>query len=153
MSSIVRNVLAVIAGLIVASLVNMAVLTGGNRVVAPPAGADMSTAEGIRAAMSRMEPIQFLAPFLAHALGTLAGGFAAARIAATHKMKFALAIGVVFLLSGIVMVAMVGGPAWFIACDLALAYLPMAWLGGKLGIAASRGTTTARATALENQRL
>jgi hypothetical protein len=147
MSAIVRNVLAVIAGFVVGSLVNMAVLTSGNQVVPPPAGADMATAEGIRAAMSRMEPIHFLVPFLAHALGTLAGGVTAALIAATHKMKFALAIGVIFLAAALVMVRLVGGPVWFIACDLALAYLPMAWLGGKIGVTMSRRTGTARAIA------
>ena len=46
------------------------------------------------------------------------------------------------------MVRTVGGPAWFIAGDLALAYLPMAWLGGKLGMAMTRRTTTARAAAM-----
>ena len=42
----------------------------------------------------------FVFPFLAHALGTLAGAFVAAKIAASHKMRFALAIGFLFLLGG-----------------------------------------------------
>ena len=46
------------------------------------------------------------------------------------------------------MVVMVGGPAWFIACDLVLAYVPMAWLGGRLGIAMTRGSGAPRAAAL-----
>ena len=145
MRSIVRNVLAVIAGLIAASLVNMSIVTGGNLLVPPPAGADMNTAEGLRAAMDRMEPMHFLMPFLAHALGTLAGAFTAALIAATHKMKFAVAIGAFYLIAGLAMVVMVGGPAWFIACDLLLAYLPMGWLGGRLATAMTGRTVTARA--------
>lgn len=148
MNAIVRNVLAVIGGFIAASAVNGSIVASSAFVIPPPAGADMSTAEGIRAAMSHMEPIHFLMPFLAHALGTLAGGFVAAVIAAKHKMNFALAIGVLFLIAGIVMVLMVGGPEWFIVCDLALAYLPMAWLGGKLGMAMTRRTGTARAAAV-----
>jgi hypothetical protein len=145
MNSTLRNVLAIIAGFIVASLVNMSVVKTGGFVVAPPAGADMLTAEGIRAAMPRMTPLHFLMPFLAHALGTLVGGFAAALIAATHKMRFALAIGVIFLAAGIAMVAMIGGPVWFIACDLLLAYVPMAWLGGRMGVAMSGRTAPAPA--------
>ena len=38
---------------------------------------------------------------LAHALGTFAGAFLAALIAANHKMKFAPGIGVFFLMGGI----------------------------------------------------
>jgi hypothetical protein len=133
MSPILRNVLAVVAGLVAASVVNGLLVSSSGYVAAPPPGADMTTFEGMRAAMPRMTPLHFLMPFLAHALGTLAGAYTAAVIAATRKMAFALAIGVIFLVSGIVMVAMVGGPLWFIACDLVVAYIPMAWLGGRLG--------------------
>jgi len=38
-----------------------------------------------------------------------------------------------FLLGGIMMVVSVGGPIWFIMMDLTLAYLPMAWLGYRIG--------------------
>jgi hypothetical protein len=95
----------------------------------------MNTIEGMRAAMTQMTPIHFLMPFLAHALGTLTGGLAAAVTAASHKKTFALVIGAIFLASGIAMVGLVGGPVWFIVCDLGLAYVPMAWLGGKIGTA------------------
>ena len=80
-----------------------------------------------------LEPANFIAPWLAHALGTLVGAFAAAKVAAGHKLKLALGIGVFFLLGGIMMVSMVGGPVWFAALDLIGAYLPMGFLGGMLG--------------------
>jgi hypothetical protein len=38
-----------------------------------------------------------------------------------------------FLLGGIMMAFSVGGPTWFIILDLTIAYLPMAWLGYRLG--------------------
>ena len=47
-------------------------------------------------------------------------------------MKFASAIGVCFLIGGLMMVYMCGGPVWFIASDLLLAYIPMGILGGIL---------------------
>mgnify|MGYP006966874986 CR=1 FL=1 len=53
-------------------------------------------------------------------------------LAASHHMKFAMTIGVFFLLGGVTMVSMVGGPLWFNACDLLLAYIPMGFLGGIL---------------------
>lgn len=78
------------------------------------------------------EPQNFIAPWVAHALGTLVGAWIAATIATSHKMMIALGIGGLFLLGGIMMVAMYGGPIWFAVLDLVGAYLPMAYLGGIL---------------------
>jgi hypothetical protein len=128
-----RNLLAVIAGLVVGSVVNMAIITVGPMVIPPPTGVDMSDMDKFAENIKLLEPANFIAPWLAHALGTLVGAFAAAKVAASHKMKLALGIGVFFLLGGIMMVSMVGGPVWFAALDLIGAYLPMGFLGGMLG--------------------
>ncbi|PKP15710.1 MAG: hypothetical protein CVU07_09270, partial [Bacteroidetes bacterium HGW-Bacteroidetes-23] len=82
--------------------------------------------------MHLFEPKNFVFPFLAHALGTLVGAFLAAKIAANHKMKFAYGIGFFFLLGGIANVFLLPSPTWFTLLDLIGAYLPMAFLGGKL---------------------
>ena len=133
MHPIVRNILAVVAGLVLGSIVNMGLIMTGHSVVPPPPGTDMTTPEGLKAAMPLMEAKHFIFPFLAHALGTFVGAYIAARIAATHKMKFALAIGVLFLIGGIMNVVMLSAPMWFNVLDLVVAYLPMAWLAGRLG--------------------
>ena len=132
MNPIVRNILAVVAGFVVGSLVNMGLVNLGPYVVPLPEGADVSTMESLSASMQLFTPVNFLFPFLAHALGTLAGAFVAAKIAASHKMKLALGIGAFFLIGGITAASMLGGPVWFIAIDLLLAYLPMGYLGGIL---------------------
>jgi hypothetical protein len=132
MISIARNILAVIAGLVIGSVVNLGLVNLGMAVVPLPEGADISTMEGVRESMERFTPVNFLFPFLAHALGTLAGAFVAAKLAASHRMAFAIVIGVFFLIGGITMVVLCGGPVWFIAADLLLAYLPLAFLGGIL---------------------
>jgi hypothetical protein len=45
-----------------------------------------------------------------------------------------MAIGFAFLAGGVMMVlTLPGTPWWFVATDLVLAYLPMAYLGYKLG--------------------
>lgn len=46
----------------------------------------------------------------------------------------ALIVGVLFLIGGVSMVAMLPSPMWFNALDLIVAYIPMAFLGGKLAI-------------------
>jgi len=133
MLPILRNILAVIAGIVVGSIVNMAIITVGPMVIPLPDGVDMSDAEKFSENIQLLEPANFIAPWLAHALGTLVGAFVAAKIAATHKMNFALGIGFFFLLGGVAMVAMVGGPIWFAMLDLIGAYLPMGYVGGVLG--------------------
>lgn len=132
MHPIAWNVLAAIVGFVVGSVVNLALVNTGVSVFPLPEGADVSTAEGLRESMKLFTPVNFLFPFLAHAVGTLVGAFVAAKLAASHRMKFAIGIGVAFLLGGIAMVWMCGGPLWFIAADLLLAYIPMAFLGGSL---------------------
>jgi hypothetical protein len=132
MNPILRNILAVIAGIVVGSGVNMGIIMISGSLIPPPAGADVTTTEGLKASMHLFEPKHFLMPFLAHALGTLAGALIAATIAASHKMKFALGIAVFFLAGGIASVAMLPSPLWFSVTDLVLAYIPMGYLAGKL---------------------
>lgn len=72
-------------------------------------------------------------PFLAHALGTFVGALVASLIAANRKMLFAIVIGLFNLTGGIVAVTMIPAPMWFNVTDLVLAYIPMAFLAGKLG--------------------
>lgn len=132
MHPILRNILAVIAGIVVGSLVNMGLINISSSVIPLPEGVEMSTPEGLKAGVHLFEPKHFIFPFLAHALGTLTGAFVAAKLAANNKMKFALGLGVFFLIGGITAVYMIPAPMWFNILDLVVAYIPMAWLGGKL---------------------
>jgi hypothetical protein len=132
MNPIVRNILALIVGFVIGSVVNLGLINIGMSVVPLPEGTDVSTMEDLRESMKLFTPVNFIFPFLAHAIGTLTGAFVAAKIAASHHMKFAIGIGVSFLIGGITMVFMCGGPVWFIASDLLLAYIPMGFLGGIL---------------------
>jgi hypothetical protein len=43
-----------------------------------------------------------------------------------------MGIGAFFLAGGIVNAFMLPAPVWFIVVDLAGAYIPMAWIGGKI---------------------
>ena len=133
MPAILRNVFAFLAGCFVGSVVNMLIVSVGPMLIPPPDGVDMSDMENFAENLALLKPANFIAPWLAHALGTLVGAFVAAKVAASHKMKFALGIGVFFLFGGIMMVAMFRGPVWFAVLDLVGAYLPMGYLGGKLG--------------------
>ena len=132
MNPIVKNILALLAGIIIGSAVNMGIIMVSGSIIPAPEGVDPSDMESIKASMHLYQAKHFIFPFLAHAIGTLAGAIVAALIATNHKMKFALAIGFFFLLGGTVMVFQLPSPMWFNVLDLAGAYIPMAWLGGKL---------------------
>jgi hypothetical protein len=132
MNPIIRNILAVIVGLIIGNLVNFGLITIGPSVIPPPPGVDVTDMESLKSSMHLLEPKHFIFPFLAHALGTLVGAIVGSLLAASHKMKFAIGIGGFFLLGGIVASIIIPAPTWFIALDLIGAYIPMGWLGGKL---------------------
>ncbi|HTN45609.1 MAG TPA: hypothetical protein VL098_04625 [Flavipsychrobacter sp.] len=132
MNPIFKNILGVIAGIVAGSIINMSIISLSSAIVPPPQGADVTTVEGLKASLHFFEPKHFIMPFLAHALGTFAGAYVAARIAANRKMIFALVIGVLFLAGGITNVVILPSPVWFNALDLVAAYLPMAYLGGKI---------------------
>jgi len=133
MNPILRNIIAVIAGWIGGSAVNMGLVELGHKVMPIPglAPADMAAYAEL---IPTLEPKFFVFPFLAHALGTLVGAAIAAFIAVSHKMRFALGIGAFFFLGGLAINYMLPGQLWFTAVDLVFAYLPMAWIGGKIAV-------------------
>jgi hypothetical protein len=134
MHPLLRNVLAVLSGLVVGSVVNMGLIYIGNTLVPAPSGVDVNDPASINLHMADYGPLHFMVPFLAHALGTLAGAWVAARAGASRHLALALIIGVFFLVGGIMAVVMIpAAPLWFKLLDLLVAYLPMAWLGGRMG--------------------
>ncbi len=132
MKSVIRNILAVVVGLVIGSIVNMSLIIIGGEVVSPPPGADVTTMEGLKSSIHLFEAKHFLFPFLAHALGTLVGALVVVWLAVSHQLKLALTIGFLFLAGGITNVLMLPSPLWFNVVDLVGAYIPMALAGWKL---------------------
>lgn len=133
MHPILRNILAVIAGLVIGSIVNMALIMLSGALFPPPPGVDVNDIASINAHIGEYSVLQLLAPFFAHALGTLAGAFVAAKLAVGSGLPQAMVVGAFFLLGGIMAVSMIpNAPMWFNVLDLVVGYLPMAWLGARL---------------------
>jgi len=129
MNPIVRNILAVIAGLFVGSIVNMGLILASGYIVPYPEGYDFNRFEET---FHLLESKHMIMPWFAHAMGTLAGAFVATKIAAYRHLAMAMLIGIFFLLGGWRMMTLVPQPTWFSIIDLGLAYIPMAMLGWKL---------------------
>jgi len=133
MNPIIRNILALVAGWLVGSVINMGLIQTGHALM-PIEGIDPSDMEALATVMPTLDFKYFIFPFLAHALGTLVGAIVAGLLAVNHKMKFSLGVGVLFLIGGIMVNYMLPGPTWFAIADIVLAYIPMAWIGGKIAI-------------------
>lgn len=130
MRPVIINILAVAAGIVIGSAVNMGIIMISGSIIPPPDGADVTTMEGLKASMHLFKPRHFILPFLAHAIGTFGGALLTAIIAQNHKMKFAMGIGVYFLVGGIANIIMLPSPLWFTIFDLVAAYIPLAYLAG-----------------------
>lgn len=132
MKSIIKNILAVVSGVIIGGVVNMGIIMISSLIIPPPNGADVTTTEGLKASMHLFQPKHFIMPFLAHAIGTLVGAFIAAKFAAKFKIWFAYGIGVFFFLGGLLSIFQLPSRTWFSIVDLTLAYIPMSYIALKL---------------------
>ena len=132
MKTVLRNVLAVIVGIIVGSGVNMALVTLGPMLIPPPSGVNMSDPASLSSSMHLLEPRHFIFPFLAHVVGTFAGAAVAFILSASRRSAMAWTVGAFFLLGGIAAATMIAAPTWFVVVDLLLGYLPPAWLGARI---------------------
>jgi hypothetical protein len=136
MNPIVRNILAVVGGWLGGSVVNMGLVQAGHSVF-PIEGLDTNDMTALAEVMPTLDYKYFIFPFLAHALGTLVGAAVAGVIATNRKMTFAMVIGALFLIGGILVNYAIPGPTWFTVLDIVVAYIPMAWIGGKLALSMS----------------
>lgn len=127
-----KNIIALVVGITIGMAVNMGIIMSSGALIHPPEGVDVMDAASIKANLHLFEPKHFIMPFLAHALGTLVGAIVAVMVAASNHKKLALYVGLFFLAGGVAASAMIPAPVWFIALDLIVAYLPMAWLASKL---------------------
>lgn len=134
MAKYVRIVLAVVVGVMAGSVANMTLVLVGSMVIPAPAGADVTTVEGLRASLHLLEPRHFLFPFLAHSVSTLLGSLIASLLAPSSTTVVSYAVGILFLAGGIANSFMVPAPAWYIAVDVLFAYLPAAWIGRRLAV-------------------
>lgn len=132
MSPMVRNIVAVVIGFVVGSAVNLGIVMVGPSIIPPPAGVDVTDAVSIADSIHLFEPKHYIAPFLAHAVGTLTGALVALKISGSDNTLVAGIIGGLFLAGGIYASTVIPAPTWFMALDIIGAYIPMAWLATRL---------------------
>lgn len=131
-----RKILAVVAGVILAGLVVYVVEAIGHRVYPPPEGLNMKDMDAMKAYVATLSTGALLFVLAAYILGSFSGGWLAAKIARASQIPLALTVGGVQLLFGIMNLVMIPHPTWFAIASV-LAFLPAAYLGGKLGTKAA----------------
>ena len=127
----VRNVLAVIAGLIVGMVFNMAIIQLNTQVLYPmPDGLDTNDPDQFNGYLAGLPTLAFVVVVIAHLSQAFFGGWVAARVGKTKPMLLALIVGVLSLIGGIFALTMFEGPNWMIV-ELPL-YLVVAGLAGRM---------------------
>jgi hypothetical protein len=84
--------------------------------------------------MKLLQPIHFIIPFVAHALGTFISTLLMAIYVKNNFLKLAFFISVLYLFAGVLNVIMYPSPIWFIVLDLVVAYIPLGYLGAIVGV-------------------
>jgi hypothetical protein len=126
-----RTVAAVLVGLVVMLAVVAGVELLGHALFPPPPGLDVSTPDGLRAALGKLPFAALAFVVLAWTLGAFLGALATAWIMREHRGAGALAIGVVMLLLVALTLTAFPHPWWMVVAGLVLP-LPAAWLAGRL---------------------
>lgn len=125
-----RNIGAVVAGIIVGMIFNLAGIELNTVFFPAQEGVDLTDMKQLQTHMDKLPATAFLVVMVAHLGQSFFGGWVAARIAASHVMTMAMIIGVFSLVGGIVMMVWIKGPTWMYL-ELPL-YLVVAWLAGRM---------------------
>lgn len=133
-----RNVLAVIAGLMVFSFI---VMTWQGvvmpRVYPLPAWVDMNDMESLKQGIKEMPNAAFGLLLVGYALGTACGGAVAAAIGARRPMLCAAIVGGLTTVGGILNFVSLPHPTWVVIVGLPM-YMLMALIGGRGGLRLAR---------------
>ena len=141
MSTVLRNILAGIAGAFASMPANMFLLGPMAKLTgAPPApvfdaaGDPIALRQAWRAYFETLDAIHMVGPLVAHWNGAFIGALVAGLIAHDRTLRIPMIVAGFVLLGGITNAYVLPGqPAGFLVLDIA-GYLPMGWLGWKLAL-------------------
>ena len=127
----IRNIVAVFAGLSAGMIWNFALIDLNMRVLYPPQTPfDMSDSAAFEQYLSSLPPQAFICVLLAHVGQAFFGGRVAARLSNEHYMIPVMIVGALSMVGGIVAFITIPGPNW-LAIEFLL-YLPLAYAAGRI---------------------
>ena len=127
-NAMVRNVLSVIAGVVVA-MAFIFLVEGIMGVIYPPIpGTDLSNRETVRHLLDNVPRMVFLWLLIGYGVGSFAGGLVATLASFRQSILPALIVGAIVTIGGVMDLIDICHPLWFSITSLAL-YIPFALLG------------------------
>lgn len=126
-----RNILALITGIVVSIGFNLVLTSVSGVLYPPPAMMDLTDTEAFSRYVASLPALAIVLVLLAHLGGAFAGGWVAARLSISTPMTWALWVGGVAMVGGILNLFMIQHPVWMWA-EVPF-YLVAGWLGGRLG--------------------
>lgn len=117
MSPILRNVLAIVAGVVVGLVVITSVQFVNNVIFPPPPGIDLSDPAAMKAAVGSLPAGAFIVLILGYLVGTTAGCWTAGRIAAEGQRRVMRLVALVFVVGGILNFRSIPHPTWVVVAS------------------------------------
>ena len=132
-NSLLRNVVAIFAGTIVAMVLMVLLQSLAHSVYPPPPGLDYTNPE-VRQNIMMQAPAGALGIVLSsYLVATLVGAWVAARLSADVPLRQGYLIGLLLLVASVMNLRAIPHPTWFIVANV-LVVLVGAFIGTKLGI-------------------
>lgn len=128
-----KSLIAIVAGIVVSALAGWLAQAAGNLIVESVTGIEPLSAQGASALGVSRAPALLMVVVAGCFLGTLAGGYVAARLAPARREYHALAVGGFQMVFGVIQLLLFPHPVWF-----AVAILAAFPSGALLGSALSR---------------
>jgi len=131
MNPLLRNILSIIAGTLLATAIMFLLEMAYAKMATLPPGvsvADLKDPLKAKAAMAQMPTSAFIGILVIYAFSTFAGGITATLCAGKTSVVPALIMGLILMVSGIMDGVQMGEPMWFMVAMSAI-FLIFSWLG------------------------
>jgi hypothetical protein len=126
-----KSLIAIVAGIVVGGVTGYLVQTAGNLLLSATMGIEPISAQGAAALGMPRATETLLVIVAGYVLGTMAGGFVAAKLAPSRREYHAVAVGVFQMVLGVIALLLFPHPLWFSVATV-LAFVPGALLGSAL---------------------
>ena len=123
----IRNPIAVIAGLVIAFVLILLVEKIGHTIYPPPADLDFSDPDAVRPYIATLPVFALLFPMFAWFIGTFVGSVVACLLGTARPIIFAGVVGVLVLAATIANLIVIPHPLWFSILSV-IGIVVSAWL-------------------------
>jgi MFS family permease len=126
-----KSVISIVTGILVAALVVFLVGLLGYQIYPPPMGIEVRDMQTLQILIGFASVGVFVLIISAWMLGSFVGGYCAAGLAERSKMKHAVAVGVVLMAFGVATMVLFSPPFWFWILGLG-SFIPLACAGANV---------------------